>query len=184
MCLFKHIIVILILKYISNNKNKKIKKNIAANDLCVKFTRRFMNPDMSTCWLNSCLQLILSGFDHFYPEIAFQSNLGLELMVLKNIQPTQCIDPTVLKNIIVYAEDTRIATRKSELTSEIKDKEELAKMLENVDEMYLNFNNRQQCVRDFFYLSERKHGRLVRCASNIQFYYNQSFYLHILWSQE
>ena len=135
---------------ISNNKNKKIKKNIAANDLCMKFTRRFMNPDMSTCWLNSCLQLILSGFDHFYPEIAFQSNLGLELMVLKNIQPTQCIDPTVLKNIIVYAEDTRIATRKSELTSGIKDKDELAKMLENVDEMYLNFNNRQQCVRDFF----------------------------------
>ena len=33
---------------ISNNKNKKIKKNIAANDLCMKFTRRFMNPDMST----------------------------------------------------------------------------------------------------------------------------------------
>ena len=28
------------------------------------FTRRFKNVDQSTCWLNSCLQMLINAFDH------------------------------------------------------------------------------------------------------------------------
>ena len=62
----------------------------------------------------------------------------------------QSIDPTTVRNIIVHAEDVRIATRKSILTSEIEDKSELVRMLDNVDRTYLNLSTGQQCVRDFF----------------------------------
>ena len=27
------------------------------------FQRRFLNPDMATCWLNSCLQIVLCAMD-------------------------------------------------------------------------------------------------------------------------
>ena len=105
---------------------------------------------MSTCWLNSCLQLILSGFDHYNLPPTLMSDLGAELLSFKNLHPMQSIDPSTVRNIFVHAEDMRIATRKSELTSGIKDKNELDRMLENVDRTYLNLSTGQQCVRDFF----------------------------------
>ena len=30
----------------------------------VLFSRRIRNPDMATCWLNSCLQLLLTAMDY------------------------------------------------------------------------------------------------------------------------
>ena len=69
------------------------------------FKRRIQNPDMSTCWLNSCLQLILSGFDHSQLEFHFQSELGTELLSLINTNQNESIDPTTIKNIIIFAEE-------------------------------------------------------------------------------
>ena len=31
----------------------------------MEFTRKFLNVDKSTCWLNSCLQLVLSALDYY-----------------------------------------------------------------------------------------------------------------------
>jgi hypothetical protein len=130
-----------------SNKNQNKSSETGINAV---FKRRIKNPDMSTCWLNSCLQLILSGFDHYNLQLTLHSDLGTELLSLKNLHPMQSIDPSTVRNIIVYAEDMRIAMRKSELTSEIDDKHELIRMLENVDRTYLNLSTGQQCVRDFF----------------------------------
>ena len=41
------------------------------------FTRRFLNVDNSTCWLNSCLQLILAVLDRVEEDEFFISNLGV-----------------------------------------------------------------------------------------------------------
>ena len=114
------------------------------------FVRRLKNPDLSTCWLNSCLQLILSGLDYSPLEMRFESELGARLYDLKNHDPKMCIDPTEIQDIIIFTEDMRIASRKSELTDHIRDKKVLSKMLENIDQMYLNLMTGQQCVRDLF----------------------------------
>ena len=50
------------------------------------FRRRFNNPDMATCWLNACLQLILIAMDHG-DNINLDSELGLELKHLTRIYP-------------------------------------------------------------------------------------------------
>ena len=119
-------------------------------EVVTQWSRRFQNPDLSTCWLNSCLQLILASLDHAHVENQFQSELGIMLSDLTKLDPGQSIDPTNIKNIIIFAEDMRIAKRKSEITDKIKDKNILSNMLRNIDQTYLNLKSGQQCVRDFF----------------------------------
>ena len=58
------------------------------------YKRRFQNPDMSTSWLNSCLQLILAAFEHFLPEDEFKSPLGITLQSILSLNSNQPIDPT------------------------------------------------------------------------------------------
>ena len=48
------------------------------------FRRHFNNLDMATCWLNSCLQLILTAMDHSLSTASFTSELGKELSFLQN----------------------------------------------------------------------------------------------------
>ena len=67
-------------------------------DVQPNFRRRIINPDMASCWLNSCLQLILTAFDHSESDIEFFSELGKEF---KKIQRLSSIDPTNTKDIIV-----------------------------------------------------------------------------------
>ena len=63
---------------------------------------------------------------------------------------SKSIDPTTIKNIIVYAEDVRTAMRKSEVTSQNLEKHELERQLKSIDDLHLNLSTGQQCVRDFF----------------------------------
>ena len=58
----------------------------------------------------------------------------------------------LLKNILVFAEDTRIAIRKSEIMNQGLSDEELKRQLKGIDNLHLNLRNGQQCVRDFFYV--------------------------------
>ena len=79
------------------------------------FTRRIRNPDMATCWLNSCLQLVLTALDYDEPSaMILNSELGKELLMLQSNSKSKILDPTTLKDIIVTAEDIRVATRLSE----------------------------------------------------------------------
>ena len=114
------------------------------------FKRKFNNLDMATCWLNSCLQLILSAFDHSLSTANFSSELGKELLFLHSSDQTKSLDPTTVKYIVVTAEDTRIATRLSELTAETDDQDQLASQSRAIENLRLNLKSGQQCVRDFF----------------------------------
>ena len=104
---------------------------------------------MSSCWLNACLHLILTALDHSESDTTIDlfSELGKELI---RIQKSIVIDPTITKDILVFAEETRIASRKSEVMSEIQDLQEQARQLRQVDQVHLDFRQGQQCVRDFF----------------------------------
>ena len=114
------------------------------------FKRRFKNPDMATCWLNSCLQLVLSAMDNCSIEYLFNSELGLELKTLQTNSAQGALDPTTVKDILVTCEDTQIATRLSELNSDVLNKEELERQSQLIQSFRLNLRSGQQCVRDFF----------------------------------
>ena len=62
------------------------------------------------------------------------------------------LNPTEVKNILVACEDTRIATRLSELEAEINDQFELERQTRVIQSFRLNMRTGQQCVRDFFVL--------------------------------
>ena len=49
----------------------EILRNLHKNE----FRRKFDNRDMATCWLNSCLQLVLAAMDHNADQIIFNSEL-------------------------------------------------------------------------------------------------------------
>ena len=85
------------------------------------YVRKFNNPDGASCWLNSCLQLILTAMDHDESLSQLTSELGQELLQLQHRGQNEALDPTQIKNIIVIAEDTRIATRLSEISVEALD---------------------------------------------------------------
>ena len=114
------------------------------------FKRKFKNLDMATCWLNSCLQLLLTAIDHSEIPVSFSSELGNELILLQLNKEANILDPTTIKHIIVTSEDTRIATRLSEITSEIDDQIELENRTRAIESLRLNLISGQQCVRDFF----------------------------------
>ena len=115
------------------------------------FKRKFENPDMSTCWLNSCLQLILTGLDYDeYVSLKFNSELGLELLRLQSNSQYNSLDPTIIKDILTATEDLRIASRLSELSYRITDQNELERQSRQLRNIHLDLKRGQQCVRDFF----------------------------------
>ena len=60
------------------------------------------------------------------------------------------LDPTIIKDIMVFAEETRIAIRKSEIMNKSIDDKEKTRQMRQIDEVHLNLGAGQQCVRDFF----------------------------------
>ena len=133
----------------SNEESEIEDQEQSSNTRDQNFARRFKNIDMTTCWLNSCLQLLLIAMDHTQTKESFTSELGEELMQLK-YNKDYPLDATNFKHILVSTEDTRIATRISELSFEIYDPDELEHRTQNIQNMRLNLISGQQCVRDFF----------------------------------
>ena len=116
-----------------------------------EFNRKFRNYDMATCWLNACLQLVLTAIDHEEMKFDLTSELGNELLHLRANPESEILEPTVVKNIIVTAEDTRIVKRISELEAEITDDPiYLENRIRNIHDLRYNLLSGQQCVRDFF----------------------------------
>ena len=105
---------------------------------------------MTSCWLNSCVQLILAAMDYKGSSDIFTSELGIELWRLKLSDSNVSLDSTNVKFILVTSEDTRIATRLSELATEINDSIQLEQRTQDVESLRLNLLTGQQCVRDFF----------------------------------
>jgi len=117
---------------------------------------------LTTCWLNSCLQLILVALDH-HDGWEFYSELGIELSELKANDPHVFLNAIQVKNILITAEDTRIATRMSELNNEVSNQEELNKRIRNIENLRLNLISGQQCSRDFFICLEEN----ARCWPDV-----------------
>ena len=80
---------------------------------------------------------MLASIDHFEPRPNFTSELGLEIMRLHESDLGFSLDSTNAKHIIVTAEDTRIATRMSELSAEIDDQIQLEHRLHDVENLRL-----------------------------------------------
>ena len=134
-----------------NRRQPGRKDKTESQSKCV-FTRKFNNPDMSTCWLNSCLQLLLTAidYDEDITRTTYNSELGKELLYLQSKSNTVPLDPSIVKNLLVAAEDLRIASRLSVLSYEILDKKKLDNQSQQVNRSRLDLSNGQQCVRDFF----------------------------------
>ena len=131
----------------TRNGRKGIQINKQRNS--AQFKRNILNPDAATCWLNACLQLVLTALDSMKNPLQLNSELGKELNQMQSIR-NESIDPTFAKNLLVLAEDTRIAVRKSEIMNQGLQKEEIERQLRNVDNLHLNLRTGQQCIRDFF----------------------------------
>ena len=136
----------------STNKDQDLDSESLADDESFNetFGRRFKNIDKETCWLNSCLQLLLTAIDHIDYPILLESELGTELMQLKMDNQAKPLDPTEVKNIIVASEDTRITLRLSELATEILDPVELNHKSDVVKRQRFDLLSGQQCIRDLF----------------------------------
>ena len=113
------------------------------------FNRKFNNPDMATCWLNSCLQLMLIAMD-YKENIILNSELGIELLRLHALNENSALDPSTVKEIIVCTEDTRVASRLSRLLTANMDEDTLAEQSRIIKESRFDLHKGQQCVRDFF----------------------------------
>lgn len=142
-------------KYNKNQNKEKVKKvrnnNTQAN-INNTFTRRFENPDLSTCWLNACLQLILTAIDYDEDTIrmTFDSELGQELIKLQSSSKNKSLDPSTVKEIIATSEDTRVAVRLSELSYQIIDQNQVENQSRQIENLRFDLRRGQQCVRDFF----------------------------------
>ena len=112
------------------------------------FRRKFNNPDMATCWLNSCLQLVLNAMDHG-DDIILDSELGLELKRLQTSNQDLSLNPTVVKEIIVSTEDTRVASRLSRLLATNGNKNQIESESRIIQQSRFDLRNGQQCVRFF-----------------------------------
>ena len=144
---------------LKNNQNKVNADNVPESykesnkeepKQLISFRRRIRNPDMASCWLNSCLQLILTALDYCRNDIEFNSDLGTELLSLQRKRSKQILNPTRVKQLLVEADEMRNVLRKSEVMGETQNLAELSKKLRNIDELRLNLITGQQCVRDFF----------------------------------
>ena len=58
--------------------------------------RRLINSDSETCWLNSCLQMLLNGFDHL-GEVSMTSPIGKKLL---EYQKMTVVDPKDMKQML------------------------------------------------------------------------------------
>ena len=133
-----------------------------------EFKRRFLNVDSSTCWLNSCLQLILTALDRVEDDEFFTSSLGVELINLRD-NNINSLNPNKAKAIITKAEDIRVATRLSEIASTVmfqslKDKQSRLALKQR-----FNFSDGQQCARDLFLCLQENGESWPEVCSMFQF---------------
>ena len=87
--------------------NKKRKENVHGR--CQQ--RRIINPDAETCWLNSCLQLVLTALDFKDVICPTGSVLWQTLLWLQGKDSSVELDPTDVKLAILQTEQERIATQ-------------------------------------------------------------------------
>ena len=86
---------------------KKIKKSHSMQ--CPQ--RRINNPDAETCWLNSCLQLVLAALDYKGTILETGSVLWQNLIWLQGKDASVPLDPSDVKHAIISTERERILSK-------------------------------------------------------------------------
>ena len=97
--------------------------------------RRIINKDLTSCWLNSCLQLLQTVFDASSSIPEFNSDLVQQLKFLKETDKSKSLDPSLIKQLLVEADNKRIEDQKEYYKLTIKDPHELRRRLRYVEEL-------------------------------------------------
>ena len=91
-------------------KRKQTTKNVTSKRTRVEY-RCIRNPDNESCWLNSCLQLMLAALDHSSVNTLHRSSQLMDL--LKQYQAedfSAVLDPKAIRNLLFEKEIERIRT--------------------------------------------------------------------------
>ena len=110
--------------------------------------RRIINPDLETCWLNSCLQLVLNALDFKENVSETGSILWQNLVWLQGKDASVPLDPSDVKQAIIFTERERILKRNIAPLHTLFDLGNLPGL--NNDEFRAGRIGQQDC-RDFFY---------------------------------
>ena len=70
--------------------------------------RTFGNPNMESCWLNSCMQLVLTALDHSIANHENGSSLMKLFIEFQNSDQTKPLNPLVIRDVLLEAEVSRI----------------------------------------------------------------------------
>ena len=109
---------------------------------------RSINPDLETCWLNSCLQLVLTALDFEETISETGSILWQNLVWLQGKDASVPLDPSDVKQAIIFTERERILKRNIAPLHTLFDLGNLPGL--NNDEFRAGRIGQQDC-RDFFY---------------------------------
>ena len=93
-------------RYTSSRPKLQTKRR--KEDVDIADQRRIINPDLQTCWLNSCLQLVLTAFDYMGNVSPSGSNLWNTLVELKTQDISVALDPSRIKDLIIQTERKRL----------------------------------------------------------------------------
>ena len=111
--------------------------------------RRIVNKDATSCWLNSCLQMILCAMDASSSPIEFESRLGIQLVNLHKTNIRVNLDPSQIRRTLTEAEDERIKNRIEEIRLTYDDPEVQVRRIAWAESTRLRLGTGQQCVGDF-----------------------------------
>ena len=90
------------------NSPNQLKKKPKTSENIQSGQRRFKNPDSESCWMNSCLQLILIGMDYQKDLIQNGSPLWEHLIWLHKKGCSESLNPIPIRDIIISKEKQRI----------------------------------------------------------------------------
>ena len=91
-----------------NEDNHLTRKKIKKSAFMQCPQRRIKNPDLETCWLNSCLQLVLTALDFKETISENGSILWQNLIWLQGKDASVPLDPTDVKQVIIFTERERV----------------------------------------------------------------------------
>ena len=96
-------------RYIEKNGMKSTEEEFSKpRKLRSSAQRRFFNKSLEDCWMNSTLQLILTGMDHLQSCADHGSILWNALIFLKNEDKGKPLNPLLVKEVVVTKENQRI----------------------------------------------------------------------------
>ena len=135
----------------SQNRNPKPKKKMKKQD---NIQRRIINPGAETCWLNSCLQLVLTALDFKTSICPTGSVLWQTFLWLQGKDSSVDLDPTDVKLAILQTEQKRIVTQNVAQSHTLFDLGNLP--LSATSELRIKRIGQQDCKDFFFCLDENR----------------------------